>query len=102
MDIQMIMRQAQAMQKKMAEAQEQLEKEEVEGSSGGGMVKVVLNGRFDMKKISLDKSLVDPEDTEILEDLIMAAFNDAKAKVDAKTSSAMGNVTGGMKMPFGM
>jgi len=100
MDINMIMKQAQMMQKKMEEEQKKLELETLEGQSGGGMVRVVLNGKFDMKKIELDKSLIVADEAEILEDLIMAAFNDAKAKVDAKTAASMNSVTGGMKLPF--
>ena len=69
------------------------------------MVKVVLSGKFEMKKINLDKSIVDPEDVEVLEDLIVAAYNDAKEKADAKMGEAMGSITGGlnlggMKLPF--
>ena len=105
MNIQGIMKQAQAMQKKMEEMQEKMALEECEGSSGGGMVKVTLNGKFDMKKIVLDKSLLDPEEVDILEDLIMAAFNDAKNKVDANMQKGVSDVTGGMnlgglKLPF--
>lgn len=105
LNIQNLMKQAQAMQKKMEESQEKLSLEEVEGSAGGGMVKITLNGKFDMKKIELDKSLVVAEEVDILEDLIMAAFNDAKSKADAKMSESMKNVTGGlnlggMKLPF--
>lgn len=102
MNINMIMKQAQAMQKKMEEEQKKLEQEVIEGQSGGGMVKVTLNGKFEMKKIEIDKSLVVPEETDILEDLIMAAFNDAKTKVDAKAAASMTSVTGGLnlKLPF--
>jgi DNA-binding YbaB/EbfC family protein len=105
MNIQGLMKQAQMMQKKMQEEQQRLEQEEFEGVSGGGMVKVVLSGKFTMKKISLDKSIVDPQDTEILEDLIVAAYNDAKEKADAKMGEVMGSITGGlnlggMKLPF--
>ena len=105
MNIQGLMKQAQMMQKKMQEEQERLAHEEVEGASGGGMVKVVLDGKFAMKKIAIDKSLVDPEETEVLEDLIMAAFNDAKEKLDAKMNESMSSLTGGLnlggfKLPF--
>ena len=105
MNIQGLMKQAQMMQKKMQEEQKRLETEEFEGMSGGGMVKVVLNGKFEMKKINLDKNIVDPEDVDVLEDLIVAAYNDAKEKADAKMGEAMGAITGGlnlggMKFPF--
>lgn len=105
MNIQALMKQAQMMQKRMAEEQAKLAEEEVEGTSGGGIVKVTLNGKFTMTKINIDKSLVDPEETEVLEDLILAAYNDAKEKVDAKMSESMSSLTGGlnlggMKLPF--
>lgn len=105
MNIQGLMKQAQMMQKKMQEEQAKLAEEEVEGTSGGGMVKITLNGKFAMTKINIDKSLVDPEETEVLEDLITAAYNDAKEKVDAKMADSMSSLTGGldlggMKLPF--
>lgn len=105
MNIQGIMKQAQMMQKKMEEEQAKLAQEEVEGTSGGGMVKVVLNGKFEMKKLTVDNSLVDPDDKEVLEDLIVAAYNDAKNKVDAKMQESMSAMTGGLnlgglKLPF--
>ena len=105
MNIQNIMKQAQLMQKKMEEQQEKLALEEVEGSSGGGMVKVVLNGKFDMKKIEIDKSLLVPDEVDVLEDLIVAAYNSAKAKADDMMADSMKGVTGGlnlggMKLPF--
>ena len=105
MNIQGIMKQAQMMQKKMEEEQTKLAQEEVEGSSGGGMVKVTLNGKFEMKKLSIDNSLVDPQDVEVLEDLIVAAYNDAKNKVDAKMQDSMNALSGGLnlgglKLPF--
>ena len=105
MNIQGLMKQAQMMQKKMQEEQAKLAEEEVEGTSGGGMVKVTLNGKFTMTKIAIDKSIIDPEDSEVLEDLIMAAYNDAKDKVDAKMNDSMNALTGGLnlgglKLPF--
>ena len=105
MNIQGIMKQAQMMQKKMEEEQAKLAQEEIEGSSGGGMVTVVLNGKFDMKKLNIDKSLIDADESEVLEDLIVAAYNDAKNKVDAKMQDSMSAMTGGMnlgglKLPF--
>ena len=105
MNIQGIMKQAQMMQKKMEEEQAKLAQEEIEVSSGGGMVKVVLNGKFDMKKLNIDKSLIDADESEVLEDLIVAAYNDAKNKVDAKMQDSMSAMTGGMnlgglKLPF--
>ncbi len=99
LNIQGIMKQAQAMQKKMEDMQNQLAQQEVEGSSGGGMVKVTLNGKLEMKKLEIDKSLVVADEADILEDLIVAAHNDAKNKVEAMMSDSMKNVTGGMNIP---
>ncbi len=105
LNMQGIMKQAQAMQKKMQEMQEKLAMEEVEGSSGGGMVKVVLNGKFEMKSLKIDPSLIVAEEADILEDLILAAYNDAKNKVDAKMQNSVADMTGGLnlgglKLPF--
>ena len=105
MNIQGIMKQAQAMQKRMEEEQAKLAQEEVEGSSGGGLVKVVLNGKFEMKNLKIDPSLVDKDETEVLEDLIVAAYNDAKNKADTKMQESMSAMTGGLnlgglKLPF--
>ena len=66
------------------------------------MVQVTLNGKGEMKKLKLDKSLIDPNDTEVLEDLILAAFNDAKARVEAHVGEEMSKLTGGLKLPPGM
>lgn len=105
MNIQGLMKQAQMMQKKMQEEQQRLEQEEFEGVSGGGMVKVVINGKFNMQKINIDKNIISPDESEIIEDLIVAAFNDAKAKAENKMSESMSSITGGlnlggMKLPF--
>ncbi len=105
MNIQGLMKQAQMMQKKMQEEQAKLAEEIVEGTSGGGMVKISLNGQFAMTKISIDNSLLNPDDVEVLEDLILAAYNDAKDKVDAKMNESMNALTGGLnlgglKLPF--
>ena len=97
-----MMKQAQQMQQRMQEMQAQLDLVEMEGASGGGLVKITVNGKGDLKRISLDKSLMDPEETEVLEDLILAAFTDAKAKVESHVSSEMAKVTGGLKLPPGM
>ena len=105
MNIQGIMKQAQMMQKKMEEAQEKLAQQEITGASGGGLVKVTLNGKFEAKKVELDKSLLVPDEVDILEDLILAAYNDAHSKVDAVMADGMKDVTGGLnlgglKLPF--
>jgi DNA-binding YbaB/EbfC family protein len=100
-----LMKQAQAMQQRMAEMQEKLEQVEISGSSGAGLVQITINGKGNMRVLKIDPSLVDPQETEVLEDLIVAAFNDAKAKLEAHTTEEMNKVTGGMnisglKMPF--
>ena len=97
-----MMKQAQQMQAKMAEMQAQLEQIEMTGSSGGGMVQVTLGGKGDMKRIKIDKSLVDPNETEVLEDLVVAAFNDAKGRVEAHVAEEMSKLTGGLQLPGGM
>jgi len=102
MDIMGIMKKAQAMQEKLAEAQEALSRVEVEGQSGGGMVKVTLTGKFDLKAIKLDPSLMNPEEVEMAEDLIVAAFADAKAKAERAAAEMMQEVTAGLPLPPGM
>ena len=92
--------QAKKMQEKMKETQENLKKIEVEGASGGNTVKAVLNGDGELKKIFLDETLL-KESKEIIEDLIVAAHNDAKLKLKKKTSEEIAKVTGGMDLPPG-
>ncbi len=101
MNIQKMLKQAQEMQAKLAEAQAKAEVEEIEGQSGGGMVKVKINGKGSMLGITLDAKLIDPNEKEMLEDLIVAAFNDAKNKSDSSMSDAMGKITAGMQLPPG-
>ena len=97
-----MMKQAQQMQSKMAEMQASMETIEVTGGSGGGLVKVTLNGKSEVKGIKIDPSLLDASEIEILEDLITAAFNDAKTKVETLMQEEMAKVTGGLKLPPGM
>jgi DNA-binding YbaB/EbfC family protein len=97
-----MLKEAQKLQSKMAEMQEQLAATEISGSAGGGMVNVTLNGKGETRKVKIDPSLVDPSEVEILEDLLVAAFNDAKAKVETHMQEEMGNLTGGMNLPPGM
>ena len=97
-----LMKQAQQMQQKMAELQAQLETLEMTGMAGGGMVQVTLNGKGDLKKLKIDKSVLDPDDAEVVEDLIVAAFNDAKQKVNAQAEAEMHKLTGGLSLPGGM
>ena len=92
--------QAKKMQEKMKETQENLKKIEVEGVSGGNTVKAVLNGDGELKKIFLDETLL-KESKEIIEDLIVAAHNDAKSKLKKKTSEEISKVTGGVSLPPG-
>ena len=102
MDFMGMMKKAQAMQAKLAETQEELARLEVEGQSGGGMVKIAVTGKGDMKSISLDPSLLVPEDKEMLEDLIIAAFADAKGKADRLSTERMQALTAGLPLPPGM
>jgi DNA-binding YbaB/EbfC family protein len=96
-----LMKQAQAMQQKMSEMQAQLESVEMTGVAGGGMVQVTLNGKGDVKKVSIDKSVVDPAEVEVLEDLMVAAFNDARQKVNSYAEGEMQKLTGGLGLPGG-
>jgi len=96
-----LMRQAQEMQQKMGEMQEQLAAAEVSGSSGAGMVTVTLNGKGELRRLKIDPAIVDPNEVEVLEDLITAAFNDARVKVEARMSEEMGKLTGGLPLPPG-
>ena len=97
-----MMKQAQEMQSKMADMQTQLGELEVTGQSGGGMIVATMNGRSEMRSIKIDKSLVDPEDAEVLEDLVVAAINDAKAKAEVRVQEETQKVMGDMKLPPGM
>ena len=97
-----MMKQAQQLQKKMAEIQERLNSIEVEGSSGGGLVKVISTAKGEIKRISIDDSLMKQEEKEIAEDLIVAAINDAKQKGEEAAQKEMKNVTGGIPLPPGM
>ena len=104
LNIQGLMKQAQMMQRKMQEAQEKSAGTEITGTSGNGMVSVVLNGKSEMKKISIDKSLAS-DDMEMLEDLIVVAYNNAHAQVEALAEEGMKEATGGvnlggLKLPF--
>jgi DNA-binding YbaB/EbfC family protein len=97
-----MMKQAQQMQAKMAEMQSQLERVEMSGAAGGGMVQVTVGGKGDLKKLKIDKSLIDPNEVEVLEDLIVAAFNDAKARVEQHIAQEMAKLTGGLNLPPGL
>jgi len=95
-----IMKQAQAMQEKMQRAQEEITRLEVTGEAGAGMVKVTMTGNHNVRRISIDDSLM-ADDKEMLEDLIAAAINDAVRRVEETTKDKMSSVTGGMQLPPG-
>lgn len=102
MNIQEIMKAAQNMQAKMAEAQAKLDTIEVEGQSGAGLVKVTSTAKGKIVRVSIDPSLIDPNEKDVLEDLVAAAINDSRAKADAKAQEEMGKLTQGMPLPPGM
>ncbi len=97
-----LMKQAQQVQAKMAEMQEKLAAMEVEGAAGGGLVKATVTGKGELKHLKIEPSLVDPKEVEVLEDLVVAAVNDARGKIDALTAEEMKKVTGGIPLPPGM
>ena len=97
-----LMKQAQEMQQKMAEMQAQLEAVEMTGMAGGGMIRLTMNGKGEVKTLAIDPAAVDPQEVEVLEDLIVAAFNDAKQKVNAHAESEMQKLTGGLALPGGL
>jgi len=101
-NIAQMMKQAQAMQKKMLDAQEELAKKEYSGTAGGGAVTITLNGKGDILKIKISKEMLNPEEGEILEDLIVAAFNDAKKKQAEDAESNFSGMMGGMNLPAGL
>jgi DNA-binding YbaB/EbfC family protein len=101
-DMMGLMKQAQAMQAKMAEAQAELERLEVEGQSGGGMVRVTLTAKGQMKGVVIDDSLMKPEEKEILEDLLVTAHEDARRKAERLMEEKMKGVTAGLSLPPGM
>lgn len=96
-----LMAQAQQMQQKIKDLQEELERQEILGSSGAGMVKVTLNGKGETRKVEIDASLFKPDDKGVVEDLIVAAANDARTKVEAAMQEQMKQITGGLPLPPG-
>ncbi|UCE23672.1 MAG: YbaB/EbfC family nucleoid-associated protein [Candidatus Zixiibacteriota bacterium] len=94
-----MMKQFQQMQAKMEEIQAELEQTEVEGTSGGGMVKAVINGKLDVTSITIDPEVVDPDDVEMLQDLIVAAISQAKEKAQQLQQEKMSALTGGLNIP---
>ncbi len=96
-----LMKQAQEMQAKMQEMQERLAGIEVTGTSGAGMVTVTMNGKGEVRAVKIDPKLLDGEEAEVVEDLIVAAFTDAKGKVEARAADEMSKLTGGLDLPPG-
>ena len=94
-----IMKQAQQMQAKMARVQQELEKKEIEATAGGGMVTARVNGKQELLSLSIEKDVVDPEDVEMLQDLVLAAVNEAIKQSQQMIQEEMGKVTGGMNIP---
>ena len=96
-----LMAQAQQMQQKMKDLQEQLERLEIVGTSGAGMVKVMVNGKGETRKVEIDASLFKPDDKGVVEDLIVAAANDARQRVESETQREMQSMSGGLNLPPG-
>lgn len=101
-DLMGMMKQVGQMQARMQQMQEELAAAEIDGQSGAGLVKVAMNGKGDVKRISIDPSLMQAGEQEILEDLILAACQDAKAKAEGIMQSKMAEVTGGLPLPPGL
>jgi DNA-binding YbaB/EbfC family protein len=101
-DLMGMMKKAQELQGKMQRMQEELSALEVSGQSGAGLVQVTLNGKGEMRSIKIDPSLLKPDEAEIVEDLVIAAFQDAKGKVEGEMQRRMQEVTGGLPLPPGL
>ncbi len=97
-----LMKQAQKMQKQMEEMQSNLDSLEFEATVGGGVVKAVVNGKKELKSINIDPDALDPDDVEMLEDMIVASVNEAIRKADEEVNGQMNKLTGGMNMPGGL
>jgi DNA-binding YbaB/EbfC family protein len=101
-DLMKMMQKAQEIQGRMQQFQEELTRLEIEGQSGGGLVKVTLNGKMEARAVKIDPSLIKPEEAEMLEDLILAAFQDAKGRIESTMQEKMKEVTGGLPLPPGL
>jgi DNA-binding YbaB/EbfC family protein len=101
-DLMKMMKQAQEIQGRMQRMQEELASLEVSGQSGAGMVKITLNGKGEMRAVKIDPSLLKPDDVEMVEDLVLAAFQDAKGKVEVEMQKRMQDVAGGLPLPPGL
>jgi len=99
MNMNKMMKQAQQMQKKMVEMQKELEEKTIDATAGGGVVKVTVNGKQELLDLQIDPDAVDPEDVEMLEDLIMAAVNEGMREIQDMVNNEMGKLTGGMNIP---
>jgi DNA-binding YbaB/EbfC family protein len=99
-NMQNMMKQMQKMQKEMQKAQEELGEKKIEGTAGGGMVTVIVTGHKEVVEVIINPEAVDPEDVEMLQDLVLAATNDALKKVEELTNNTMGQFTKGMNLPF--
>jgi DNA-binding YbaB/EbfC family protein len=97
-----LMKQAQKMQEDMQKAQEEIANMEVSGQSGGGLVSVVINGKHECKRVTIDESLMEDDDKEMVEDLVAAAFNDAAQRLASESKEKMSGITQGMNLPPGM
>jgi len=102
MNMNNLMKQAQKMQKQMAEMQTELESKTYEVSSGGGAVKIVINGKKELQEITISPDVVDPDDVEMLQDLVLTSVNEAIRQVEEASASQMGKLTGGMGLPGGL
>jgi DNA-binding YbaB/EbfC family protein len=97
-----MLKEAQKLQARMGEMQQKMAEMEIEGGAGAGLVAVTLNGKGEMRRIKIDPSLLVPDDVEILEDLVVAAVNDAKTKIEQQMQGEMQKLTGGMSLPPGL
>ncbi len=101
-DLSELMKQAGAMQARLKEAQEKIAALEIEGQAGGGMVKIAMNGKGYCKGVAIERALMNPEEGEVLEDLIAAAINDAKSKLETEAAEQMKSLTAGLALPPGV
>jgi DNA-binding YbaB/EbfC family protein len=101
-DLMKMMKQAQEIQGRMQQMQDELAALEISGQSGAGLVKITLNGKGEMRSVKIDPSLMKPDDVEIVEDLVLAAFQDAKGKVESEMQKRMQQVAGGLPLPPGL
>jgi len=99
MNMQKMMKDMQKLQGKMSRMQAELEEKSFEAEAGGGMVKISMSGKYEIKSIQLNKDVVDPDDIEALEDLLMAAYSNVKSQIDTESQAIMGGLQSGLKIP---